>query len=102
MAEELDRLGDDDLLRVTDALAVGKDVDGSVGVLHESQLSGDEQATFGAGWPAAASDRPHHPFAARESDKEHMMGCLFAVMAGLGATGATQGNQLPGTRPTAA
>ena len=45
---ELDRLRDNDLVRVIDALAVRKDADGSVDVLHESQLSGDEQAAFGA------------------------------------------------------
>ena len=46
--EELNRLRDNDLVRVIDALAVRKDADGSVQVLHESQLSGDEQAAFGA------------------------------------------------------
>jgi uncharacterized membrane protein len=46
--EELDRLRDNDLVRVIDALAVRKDADGGVDVLHESQLSGDEQAAFGA------------------------------------------------------
>jgi uncharacterized membrane protein len=46
--EELDRLRDNDLVRVIDALAVRKDADGNVDVLHESQLSGDEQAAFGA------------------------------------------------------
>ena len=45
---ELDRLRDNDLVRVIDALAVGKDADGNVEVLHESQLSGDQQAAFGA------------------------------------------------------
>ena len=45
---ELDRLRDNDLVRVIDALAVRKDADGGVEVLHESQLSGDEQAAFGA------------------------------------------------------
>jgi uncharacterized membrane protein len=33
---------------VIDALAVRKDADGEVQVLHESQLSGEEQAAFGA------------------------------------------------------
>ena len=46
--EELDRLRDNDLVRVIDALAVRKDADGNVDVLHESQLSGDQQAAFGA------------------------------------------------------
>jgi uncharacterized membrane protein len=46
--EELDRLRDNDLVRVIDALAVRKDADGGVQVLHESQLSGEEQAAFGA------------------------------------------------------
>jgi hypothetical protein len=30
------------------------------------------------------------------------MGCLFALLAGLWAAGATQGNQLPSRRPSAA
>jgi uncharacterized membrane protein len=46
--QELDRLRDNDLVRVIDALAVRKDADGNVEVLHESQLSDDEQAAFGA------------------------------------------------------
>jgi uncharacterized membrane protein len=46
--KELDRLRDNDLVRVIDALAVRKDADGNVDILHESQLSDDEQATFGA------------------------------------------------------
>ena len=46
--EELDRLRDNDLVRVIDALGVRKDADGNVDVLHESQLGGDEQAAFGA------------------------------------------------------
>ena len=45
---ELDRLRDNDLVRVLDALAVRKDADGQVQVLHQSQLSADEQAAFGA------------------------------------------------------
>jgi uncharacterized membrane protein len=45
---ELDRLKDNDLVRVIDALAVHKDADGNVKTLHESQLSDDEQAAFGA------------------------------------------------------
>jgi uncharacterized membrane protein len=45
---ELDRLRDSDLVRVIDALAVRKDADGKVETLHESQLSSDEQAAFGA------------------------------------------------------
>jgi uncharacterized membrane protein len=46
--EELDRLRDNDLIRVIDALGVRKDADGEVQTLHASQLSGDEQAAFGA------------------------------------------------------
>jgi uncharacterized membrane protein len=46
--DELDRLRDNDLVRVVDALGVRKDADGGVEVLHESQLSGDQQAAFGA------------------------------------------------------
>ena len=46
--EELDRLRDNDLVRVIDALAVRKEADGNVATLHESQLSGEEQAAFGA------------------------------------------------------
>jgi uncharacterized membrane protein len=46
--EELDRLRDNDLVRVIDALAVRKDADGNVDMLHQSQLSVDEQQAFGA------------------------------------------------------
>jgi len=46
--QELDRLRDNDLVRVIDALAVRKDADGNAEVLHQSQLSGDEQQAFGA------------------------------------------------------
>jgi uncharacterized membrane protein len=45
---ELDRLRDNDLVRVIDALAVRKDADGTAEVLHDSQLSPDDQAAFGA------------------------------------------------------
>src|SRR5919198_1229206 len=45
---ELERLKDNDLVRVIDALAVRKDAAGEVSVLHESQLSSDEAAGFGA------------------------------------------------------
>jgi uncharacterized membrane protein len=45
---ELDRLRDDDMVRVIDALAVHKAADGSVETLHGSQLSTNEQAEFGA------------------------------------------------------
>src|SRR4029450_10300200 len=45
---ELDRLRDNDLVRVIDALAVAKDADGNVATLHDSQLSDDEQQAFGA------------------------------------------------------
>jgi uncharacterized membrane protein len=46
--EVLDRLRDNDLVRVIDALAVRKDAEGNAEALHESQLSADEQAAFGA------------------------------------------------------
>jgi hypothetical protein len=45
---ELDRLRDNGLVRVIDALAVHKDADGNVTTLDDSQLSDDEQAAFGA------------------------------------------------------
>jgi uncharacterized membrane protein len=45
---ELERLKDNDLVRVIDALAVQKNAAGEVRVLHESQLSSDEAAEFGA------------------------------------------------------
>jgi uncharacterized membrane protein len=45
---ELDRLRDNDLVRVIDALAVAKDADGNVATLHDSQLSAGEQQAFGA------------------------------------------------------
>jgi uncharacterized membrane protein len=46
--DELNRLRDNDLVRVLDALAVRKDAGGEVQVLHESQLSAGEQEAFGA------------------------------------------------------
>jgi uncharacterized membrane protein len=46
--EELDRLRDNDLVRVIDALGVRKDADGNVSTLHQSQLSSDQQQAFGA------------------------------------------------------
>jgi uncharacterized membrane protein len=46
--QELDRLRDNDLVRVIDALALAKDADGNVATLHQSQLSNDEQEAFGA------------------------------------------------------
>jgi uncharacterized membrane protein len=45
---ELQRLRDNDLVRVIDALAVYKDASGSVTGLEGSQLSGEERAEFGA------------------------------------------------------
>jgi uncharacterized membrane protein len=45
---ELDRLRDNDLVRVIDALGVQKDADGNVNTLHDSQLSDDQQQAFGA------------------------------------------------------
>jgi len=46
--EELDRLRDNDLVRVIDALAVYKDAQGNVSTLRESQLSAEERAELGA------------------------------------------------------
>jgi len=46
--QELDRLGDNDPVRVIDAPGVRKGVDGEVEVLHNSQLGADQQAAFGA------------------------------------------------------
>jgi uncharacterized membrane protein len=46
--KELERLRDNDLVRVIDMLAVRKDAGGNVDILHESQLSADEQQAFGA------------------------------------------------------
>jgi uncharacterized membrane protein len=46
--QELDRLMDNDLVRVIDALAVYNDANGNVSRLHDSQLSAEEQAEFGA------------------------------------------------------
>jgi uncharacterized membrane protein len=46
--EELQRLRDNDLICVIDVLAVHKGADGSVDVLRGTQLSGEEQAEFGA------------------------------------------------------
>jgi uncharacterized membrane protein len=45
---ELDRLRDNDLVRVIDVLAVRKDADGEVEVLHESHLTPEEQQAFGS------------------------------------------------------
>lgn len=45
---ELDRLRDDEMIRVIDFLAVNKAVDGEVEVLKESQLDEAERAEFGA------------------------------------------------------
>src|SRR5262245_54517746 len=59
---ELNRLRDNDLVRVIDALGVVKDADGAVETLHESQLDEDELAEFGGvvggliGLGAAAAD----------------------------------------------
>jgi uncharacterized membrane protein len=46
--KELQMLRGNDLVRVIDMLGVEKDADGNVAVLHESQLSDDEAAEFGA------------------------------------------------------
>ncbi|MFA9431944.1 hypothetical protein [Egicoccus sp. AB-alg2] len=45
---ELQRLTENDLIRVIDALAVHKDADGNVERLRGTDLSGEEQAQFGA------------------------------------------------------
>jgi uncharacterized membrane protein len=45
---ELDRLKENDIVRVIDALAVYKDAQGEVTVLERSDLSEDEAAEFGA------------------------------------------------------
>jgi uncharacterized membrane protein len=45
---ELDRLKENDVVRVIDAVVVHKDADGKVEVLKRSDLSGDEAAEFGA------------------------------------------------------
>ena len=45
---ELERLRDDHMVRVIDALAVYKAVGGEVTALKESQLSGEEMVEFGA------------------------------------------------------
>jgi uncharacterized membrane protein len=46
--KELQLLRDSDMVRVIDALAVQKGTDGEVAILHESQLSEQEAAEFGA------------------------------------------------------
>jgi uncharacterized membrane protein len=46
--EELNRLRDNDLVRVIDALGLRKHADGTVETLHESQLGEDELAEFGS------------------------------------------------------
>lgn len=48
--DELERLRDNDLVRVVDALGVRKDADGGVEVLHESQLSGDQRPPSAPWW----------------------------------------------------
>ena len=53
---ELDRLRDNDLIRVIDALAVRKDADGEVQTLHESQLSGRRAGRLRG--PHRRADRP--------------------------------------------
>jgi uncharacterized membrane protein len=45
---ELDRLRDNDIVRVIDGLAVHKDAEGEVTVLKRSDLKGDDAAEFGA------------------------------------------------------
>jgi uncharacterized membrane protein len=46
--KELDRLRDNDLVRVIDAVGVEKDAKGNVTKLHESQLSNEQATEFGA------------------------------------------------------
>jgi len=46
--KELERLKNNDLIRVIDALAVYKTKDGDVATVTDSQLSGEEMAQFGA------------------------------------------------------
>lgn len=46
--DELQRLKDNDLVCVIDGLAVQKGDDGSVDILRGTQMSGEEQAEFGA------------------------------------------------------
>jgi len=45
---ELDRLKENDVVRVIDAIAIHKDVEGEVTVLKRTDLSDDEAAEFGA------------------------------------------------------
>ena len=45
---ELDRLKENDIVRVIDGLAVHKDAEGEVTVLKRTDLSDDEAAEFGA------------------------------------------------------
>jgi uncharacterized membrane protein len=46
--DELQRLKENDLVRVIDALAVQKDAQGNVSTLHQSQLSEEQAVEFGA------------------------------------------------------
>jgi uncharacterized membrane protein len=46
--KELERLRNNDLIRVIDAMAVYKDKSGDVATVKDSQLSGEEMAQFGA------------------------------------------------------
>lgn len=68
---ELERLRDDDMVRVIDALAVYKAVGGQVSVLKESQLSSEEMAEFGA-----------------------LVGALIGIGAGVGAEAGAQAGLL--------
>jgi uncharacterized membrane protein len=68
---ELERLRDDDMVRVIDALAVYKAVGGQVSVLKESQLSSEEMAEFGA-----------------------LVGALIGLGAGIGAEAGAQAGLL--------
>lgn len=46
--EELQRLKDEDIIRLIDLLVVKKDEDGNIETLHKSDLSDDEAMEFGA------------------------------------------------------
>jgi uncharacterized membrane protein len=46
--DELERLRDNDTIRLVDAIVVRKDAQGDLDIVHESDLSVDEAETFGA------------------------------------------------------
>ena len=55
---ELDRLKENDVVRVIDGLAVHKDAEGEVTVIKRTDLSGDEAAEFGAVVGALSASGP--------------------------------------------